>query len=57
MEDLLEILELAIPASWQQQMTCHDLEPLQQTFAQFVQFCQYLESTEQIPSGTSPKQV
>ena len=45
-DELLEILEFAIPAEWQVQMTCHSIDPAQQTIAQFVQFCECLESTE-----------
>ncbi len=48
-------LEFAILVSWQHQMTHHGIDQSQQTIAQFVQFCECLESTEQIPSGNSTK--
>ncbi len=44
-DKLLEILEFAIPVSWQHQMTNHGIDPSQQTIAQFLQFCEHLEST------------
>ncbi len=44
-DELLEILEFAIPVSWQHQMTRHRIDPSQQTIVQFVQFCECLEST------------
>ena len=45
-EELLEILEFAVPAEWQKQMIRHGINPADQTIAQFVQFCERLESTE-----------
>jgi len=54
-DELLEILEFAIPVSWQHQMTRHGIDPAQQTISQFVQFCERLESTEEIPSGNGTK--
>ncbi len=38
-------------------MTRHGIEPSQQTIAQFIQFCEYLLSMEQIPRVMSPIQV
>ncbi len=54
-DKLLEILEFAIPVGWQHQMTRNGIDPLQQTFTQFVQFYECLESTENIPSGNGTK--
>ncbi len=55
MDELLEILQFAITVSWQHQMTHHGIDPSQQTIAPFVQFCECLESTEQVPTEISPK--
>ena len=55
LDELLEILEFAIPVSWQHQMTRHGIDPSNQTIAQFVQFCERLETTEQTPTDTSNK--
>ncbi len=57
MDELLEILEFVTPVSWQQQMTHHGIDPLQQMIAQFVQFSKCLKSMEQVPTGTNPKRV
>ncbi len=57
MDKLLEILEFAILVSWLHQMTHHGINPSQQMIAQFVQFCEHLESMEQILSRSSTKQL
>ncbi len=49
MDELLETLEFTIPVSWQ--------HPLQQMIVQFVKFCEWLESKEQVFSGMIPKKV
>ncbi len=38
-------------------MTRHGIDQSQQTIAQIVQFCECLESMEQIPRGSSTKQL
>ncbi len=55
MDELLKILEFTVLVSWQHQMTHHGIEPSQQTIAQFVKFYDYLESTEEVLSGSSTK--
>ncbi len=54
-DELLEILEFPIPVSWQHQMIRNDIDLSQQTIIQFLQFCECLESMENVPSENGTK--
>ncbi len=46
-EDLLELLEFGLPKSWQNQMTLQGFVPSDKTMAEFLEFCDRLEMTEE----------
>lgn len=54
-EDLIEIFEFAIPKSWQKQMIKHNFDPQASTIAEFIQFCERMESTEDIDEAPIPR--
>jgi hypothetical protein len=45
-EEIIDILEFAIPNSWQKNMVLQGFEPLDHTTAEFVSFCERNEFTE-----------
>ena len=45
-DELMDILEFSVPQSWKRQMLLMDFNPIDSTPAQFVNFCQRLELTE-----------
>lgn len=58
-DEILDILEHAIPSSWQNAMTLQGFNPQDHTVDEFVEFCERLEFTEdvyeQAHSGKSDK--
>ena len=54
-DDLKEILEHAIPASWQKEMTRQGFEPINNTLNEFVEFCERMEVTESLSTSTGVK--
>jgi hypothetical protein len=51
-DELIEILEFAIPKTWQKQMIKQNFDPQANTIAAFVQFCERMESTEELENST-----
>ena len=45
-DEILELLEFAIPTSWQREMTRQGYDPAAHSVQDLVQFCERLESTE-----------
>eukprot|EP00957_Ditylum_brightwellii_P131755 10047601-Ditylum_brightwellii.AAC.1 len=52
-DELLDILELGVPASWRREFTVQGFDPVNQGLRKFVKFCTHLESCE--PSKDKPK--
>eukprot|EP00957_Ditylum_brightwellii_P156710 11928196-Ditylum_brightwellii.AAC.1 len=52
-DELLDILEYRLPASWCREFTVQGFDPVDQGLQQFVEFCTRLESCE--PSKDGPK--
>ena len=53
--ELLDIGEFAIPSSWQRQMILQDVDPLQGTIQNLVDFCERMERTELMDSESGKK--
>ena len=52
-DDLLEILEFAIPNTWQKHMVLYNFTPSEHTASEFVEFCERIEFIEQLsPNGS-----
>ena len=51
-DELLELLEFAVPNKWQKQFTLQGFNPSEQTPQAFVEFCERLETTEDIYTST-----
>ena len=47
-DELLEILEFAVPATWQKAMVLQGFDPLEHTVEEFVEFCERLEFSEDL---------
>ena len=45
-DELLDLLEFGMPATWQKAMILQDFDPLDHSIAEFVSFCERLELTE-----------
>ena len=61
-EELLDILEFSIPATWQKAMVLQGFNPIESTIESFIKFCERLEFTEDLDqtakgtkSQTDPK--
>lgn len=53
---IMDIAEYAVPATWQRQMVVHGFDPLDHTVAEFVEFCERMEFTEETEdTGTKSK--
>eukprot|EP00957_Ditylum_brightwellii_P190328 14488042-Ditylum_brightwellii.AAC.1 len=52
-DELLDILEFGVPASWHREFTVQGFDPVDQGLHKFVEFCTRLESCE--PSEDGPK--
>eukprot|EP00957_Ditylum_brightwellii_P137852 10510514-Ditylum_brightwellii.AAC.1 len=52
-DELLNILEYRVPASWRREFTVQGLDPVDQGLQKIVEFCNHLESCE--PSKDEPK--
>jgi hypothetical protein len=53
-DELMDIAEFAVPATWQRTMVLHDFDPTNHTPTEFVEFCERLEFAEgNDPSATS----
>ena len=49
-DELMDILEFGTPNSWQKQMILHDFDPINGNTADFIQFCERMEKTEDKPA-------
>jgi hypothetical protein len=47
-DELLDIYEFGVPATWQKQFLLHGFDPLEHTKQEFLEFCERLEATEDI---------
>ena len=45
-DKILDILEYAMPCSWQRQMVLQGFDPIEYTVSDLVDFCKRMESTE-----------
>ena len=52
-DELLDILEFGVPASWRREFTVQGFDSMDQGLRKFVEFCTRLESCE--PSKADPK--
>eukprot|EP00957_Ditylum_brightwellii_P042361 3207496-Ditylum_brightwellii.AAC.1 len=52
-DELLDILEFRVQASWHREFTVQGFDPMDQGLRKFVEFCTCLESCE--PSEDKPK--
>ena len=52
-DDIMDIAEFGVPATWQRQMVVHGFDPLDHTVAEFVEFCERMEYTETESDGKS----
>jgi len=54
-DEIMDILEFAVPATWQKLMILHGFDPWTATRNDFIAFCERIESTELEPEGTKSK--
>jgi hypothetical protein len=47
-DELLDIYEFGVPATWQKRFLLHGFDPLEHTKQEFLEFCERLEATEDI---------
>lgn len=52
-DELCDILEFGIPSTWQKQMTLQAFDPLEHSPLETVEFCERLETTEEIEKSTN----
>ena len=52
-DELMDILEYGVPASWRREFTVQGFDPVDQGIRKFVEFCTRLELC--VPSGPEPK--
>jgi hypothetical protein len=50
-EELVNILEFGTPNKWQYKMVCMGFNLATSTSQELVEFCEYLESTEEVSNG------
>ena len=51
-DELLDIAEFAVPATWQKTMVMHGFDPTMHTMQEFVEFCERLEYAEGFEPNT-----
>ena len=49
-DEILDLLEASMPYAWQKHMRLQGFKPLESTIKEFVEFCERLESTEDMPT-------
>ena len=49
-DEILDLLEVSMPHAWQRHMRLQGFKPLESSIKEFVEFCERLESTEELPS-------
>ena len=54
-DDLKEVLEFSVPASWQKAMVLQGFNPVDRTITEFVEFCERIEFTEGLENTTKGK--
>ena len=54
-DEIMDILEFSVPASWQRQMEIMDFNPINETPQAFINFCQRLELHESASNGNGEK--
>jgi len=54
-DELKELLEFAIPASWQHYMRLQGFDPVKKTINEFIEFCERLEYAESVDTAAKGK--
>lgn len=54
-DDIIEILEYSVPASWQKDMVYQGFNPSEHTATEFIEFCERLEFTESMTAQVKGK--
>ena len=49
-DEILDLLEVSMPHAWQRHMRLQGFKPLESSIKEFVDFCERLESTEELPT-------
>ena len=55
LDEVMDILEFGLPATWQKLFRLHDFNPVTHTMDEFVEFCERLEYAEVEPANANMK--